>query len=101
VCENQGQLFRAGEYNDLCGCSSILDNRAESDASESISANLISGFHIPSVDSGHSPVRRYVPRLDRSQRVIERQEASRHPPPDFLAVIPIGVFTLIDAGTAS
>jgi hypothetical protein len=52
-------------------------------------------------DSGHSPVRRLVLRLDRSQRVIERQEASRHPQPDFLAVIPIGVFTLIDAGTAS
>jgi len=44
------------------------------------------------VDSWHSPGRRLVPRLDRSQRVIERQEASCHPPPDFLAVIPIGVF---------
>jgi len=33
--------------------------------------------------------------------VVERQEASRHPPPDYLAVIPIGVFTLIDAVPAS
>jgi hypothetical protein len=50
------------------------------------------------VDSGQSPGRRHCTWLNRSQRLVKRQEACRHPPPDFLTVIHIGVFTLIDAG---